>query len=133
MIGFFLLQATLGAIGRQALPPTGCAAFLWSRDGQPQLVAMVVPASLKVQLDGRPLTLPRVAAEGAEARGLPATSHYAAGEVSATVALSITERADLSDGALVPEATLTLAAAGRDTIVVPLGGMVGCAPAARAR
>ena len=125
-----LLQAALGAIGPQPLPPTGCAAFLWTRDATPQLVAMAAPAALTVQLDGRVLTLPRVAAEGTEVRGLPATSRYGAGGVSATLALSVVERPDLADGALVPDATLTVAAAGGDTVVAPLGGMIGCAPAA---
>lgn len=129
MIETFLLQA-LGAIGPQALPPTGCAAYLWSREATPRLVAMVGP-ELKLNLDGKLLTLPRTAAEGGEARGLPATSRYAGGAVNATLALAVTERPDLADGALVPEATLTVEVPGRDAIVAPLGGMIGCAPAKR--
>ena len=140
MIGLLLLQA-LGAIGPQALPPTGCAAFLWSRDATPRLVAMVGsdPGTLVVQVDGKPLTLSRIAIEGMGegARGFAPTSRYAAGGVSATVALRVAERPDLADGALVPEATVTVEQAGRDTIVAPLGGMIGCAstaaPAPRSR
>ena len=135
MIGLFLMQASLGAIGRQALPPGGCAAFLWSRAEQPQLVAMVgaEPGTLRVRLGDKALTLPRTGAEGVAVRGLAATSRYAGEGVSATVALTAAERPDLADGALVPEATLTVEQAGQDTIVAPLGGMIGCTPAAPVR
>ena len=134
MIETFLLQA-LGAIGPQALPPAGCAAFLWSRAATPALVAMAAgePGTLTVRLDGRTLVLPRTGAEGAAVRGLPALSRYAAGAVGATLSLSVTERPDLTDGALVPDAMLTVERAGQDTIVVPAGGMIGCAPAAGKR
>ena len=131
MIGFLLFQATLGAIGRQALPPTGCAAFLWSRDAQPQLLAMVGadPGVLRVQLDGKALTLPRTAADGAAVRGLAASSTYAGEGIGATLALSAVERPELADGALVTDATLTVEQVGKDMMIVPLGGMIGCAPA----
>lgn len=126
MVALFLLQ-TLGAIGPQALPPTGCAAFLWTRETTPRLLAMVGPA-LTLNLDGKPVTLPRTGAEGGEARGLPATSRYATGAIVATLTLTVVERPDLADGALVPEAILTIEQAGHDTMVTPLGGMIGCAP-----
>ena len=130
MIALLLMQASLDPIGRQALPASGCAAFLWSRGDAPQLVAMVgaEPGSLKLRFDGKTVELPRTAAEGAAGRGLPAQSRYAAGDVTATVALSAQDRADLSDGALVSDATLTVARTGKDTTVVPAGGLIGCAP-----
>lgn len=130
MIELFLLQA-LGAIGRQALPPTGCAAFLWARAAQPQLVAMTTPEALTLQLNGKLVVLPRTGAIGDTARGLSTDATYAAGGVSATLAMRVVERPDLADGAVVPEATLTVVQAGSDTIVAPVGGMVGCAPATR--
>ncbi|WP_419808538.1 hypothetical protein [Sphingomonas sp.] len=131
MIALLLLQTTLGALPRQTLPPSGCAAFLWSRADTPQLVAMMraEPAQLRVSLDGKPTDLPRVAAEGATAKGLAATSRYEGGGTVATLELNAVERPDLADGALVQEATLTVTRAGADTVVTALGGLVGCAPA----
>lgn len=131
MIALLLLQAaplTLGTLPRQDLPANGCAAFLWSRTDQPQLVASVTaePGSLRVSVDGRAIDLPRVAAEGATAKGFASTARYGAGDLSATMALAAVERPDLADGALVQEATLTLTRAGQDTLVVPLGGLIGC-------
>ena len=130
MIGLFLLQAGLGAIGPQALPPRGCAAFLWSRGDEPRLVAMVgaEPGTLRLRLDGKPLVLARVGTEGAVLRGIAAMSRYAVGGVSATLTLSATDRPDLTDGALVGDATLTVDQAGQDTVVAPVGGLIGCAP-----
>lgn len=130
MIGLLLLQATLGAIGRQALPPTGCAVYLWTRADAPQLVGMAAaePGVLRLRIDGKPLDLPRTGAEGATARGFAAVSRYAAGAVSATLELVAVDRPDLSDGALVQEAMLTLGETGRDATVTPLGGLIGCAP-----
>ena len=130
MIGLFL-QATLGAIGPQTLPPAGCAAFLWSREATPSLVAMAAsePGTLTLQLNGKVLVLPRTTVEGEAKRGLSALSRYVSGPVSATLALSVTERPDLIDGALVSDATVTVEQPGHDTIVVPAGGMIGCAPA----
>ena len=129
MIGM-ILQAVLGAIGPQALPPTGCAAFLWSREATPRLVAMVgaEPGTLRLLLDGRAVQLPRTGADGTVVRGVAAVSHYSANGVGATVTLSALERPDLTDGALVGDATLTVEQAGQDTLIVPVGGMIGCAP-----
>ena len=129
------LQAVLGAIGPQSLPPAGCAAFLWTRDQTPQLVGMLVaePGRLRLNVNGRTLDLPRAHAEGATARGFPGLSRYAAGDVVASIELVAADRSDLADGALVEEATLTLTRADADTTVVPLGGLIGCAPAGARR
>lgn len=126
-----LLQVSLGAIGKQALPPAGCAAFLWTAAEPRQLVAMATaePGSLRVVLDGKTVDLPRTAAEGAAARGLAAVSRYATGEVSASLELSAIERPDLRDGALAPEALLTVSQVGKDAIVMPVAGIIGCQPA----
>lgn len=127
MIVVFLLQATLGAIGQQALPPSGCAAYLWSRSEPPQLVAMMTPGAVRLSLDGKTADLPRTGAEGAAARGLPATSRYAAGDTRATLEMSAVERPDLADGAVVPQAVLTVEQPGKDVIVAPAAGLIGCA------
>lgn len=129
MIATLLLQLT--ALPQQALPATGCAAYLWTIAEPRQFVAMASAdsAALRVQLDGKPVDLPRTAAEGIAARGLAAVTRYGAGEATAALELTAVERPDLRDGAVVPEATLTLERAGQDTVVMPVAGLIGCRPA----
>lgn len=135
MITALLLQAatlsiSLGAIGKQALPPAGCAAYLWNTGEPRQLVAMATaePGALRVSLDGKTLDLPRTMAEGVAGRGLATVSRYAAGEVTASLELSTMERPDLRDGALAPEAMLTVERVGKDAVVMPVAGLIGCQP-----
>ena len=125
----FILQAALGALPQQALPPSGCAAYLWSRSEPPQLVAMATAAGLRMQIDGKTADLARTGAEGVAARGLPATARFAGGDVVATLEMSAVERPDLTDGAVVPQAVLTVERAGKDSIVAPVAGLIGCAAA----
>ncbi len=125
-MSLLLLQAALGAIGRQALPAGGCAAYLWTMAEPRTLVAMAAPTRLRISLDGKPLDLVRTGAEGPETLGLSTMTRYAAGDVTATLAIRVEPRADLTGGALVTDATLTITPAGRDTIVAPVGGLVGC-------
>ncbi|MBB5714034.1 hypothetical protein [Sphingomonas aerophila] len=131
-----LLQAVpaLGAIGPQAMPATGCAAFLWqTAPTPPQLIAMAgaTPATLRVTLDDRPMILARTAARGDARFGLPAGTDYAGNDITATLELTITEASDLSDGARVPAGTLTVARKGSDTVVLPVAGLIGCRAARR--
>jgi hypothetical protein len=126
-----LLQAVpaLGAIGPQAMPAAGCAAFLWqTAPTPPQLIAMAgaIPATLRVTLDGKPVTLARTAARGDARFGLPAGTDYAGSDTTATLELTIAEANDLSDGARVPSGTLTVTRKGSDTMVVPVAGLIGC-------
>lgn len=127
-----LAQATtapaLGAIGRQQLPATGCAAYLWSVTDR-QLVAMASaePAQLHVVVDGKPVDLPRVAQHGEGGLGFAASTDYLGGDVAATLDLAVAIRADLRQGGTVPQATLRLDVAHHDALVVPLGGLIGCA------
>lgn len=128
-----MLQATpppfgLGTLARQQMPARGCAAFLWTLD-TPRLVAMAgaEPAHLRLALDGgSPTDLPRVAQHGEGGFGLAGETDYGADGTTATLALTIATRSDLSDGGTVTAATLTIARPAHDTVVVPLAGLVGC-------
>lgn len=122
----FALQALLGAIGPQALPREGCAAYLWNLAEPPQLVAMAEPGRLRIQLDGKPLDLARTAAEGAVALGLASRTVYAAADVTVTVEMKVVERPELAKGGLASEATLTVQRGSGDAVVLPVGGMIGC-------
>lgn len=118
---------TLAALGRQALPATGCAAYLWSPLDR-QLVAMVgaEPAMLRLSPGGKVVDLPRGEVSGASQFGLPASATYRGGDITATLDLTVTTRGDLTDGGLVPQATLRIDQVGHDSLVMPLAGMIGC-------
>ena len=121
------LPPMLGAIGKQELPAAGCAAYLWSAADR-KLVAMASadPARLRLALDGKTVDLPRLGQHGDGGFGLAATTDYRGGDVAATLDLTIASRGDLKDGATVPQATLRIEQPGRDVLILPLGGLIGC-------
>lgn len=119
----------IGAIPTQALPATGCAAFLWTASGSRALVAMAKadPAQLRVSIGGKLTDLPRTMQHDPGGFGFAGVTHYQAGDVTAILTMSIVTRGDLKDGASVPEATLRIDRTGQDSVVVPVAGLVGCA------
>ncbi|MFN3775855.1 hypothetical protein [Sphingomonas parapaucimobilis] len=120
----------LGALPKQALPERGCAAYLWAVQDQ-RFVAMVEPGRLRIMLDGKPTDLAAAEAGGGGTLGLASTTRYAGAGVTATLDMTITQRETLQDGAIVSDASIRLTRGNQDEIVVPVGGLVGCAPAAR--
>lgn len=118
----------LGAIPRQTLPDHGCAAFLWSVGTTRALIAMASaePGRLRLSIDGAITDLPRETQQGAAGFGFAETTAYRAGTTSATLVMSVKTRGDLKEGAAVPEATLRLDRDGKDSVVVPVAGMIGC-------
>ena len=119
----------LGAIDRQELPATGCAVFLWSSAGDRKLVAMATatPARIRLSPFGGPVTdLAWVSGEGTASFGFARSATYKAGETTVTLSLTVTARADLSAGAAVPQGALMLEVPGRDAVVVPVAGLIGC-------
>jgi len=120
----------LGALPKQALPERGCAAYLWAMQDQ-RFVAMVEPGRLRIMLDGKPTDLAAAEAGGGGTLGLASTTRYAGAGVTATLDMTITQRETLQDGAIVSDASIRLTRGNQDEIVVPVGGLVGCAPTAR--
>ncbi|WP_288456556.1 hypothetical protein [uncultured Sphingomonas sp.] len=118
----------LGVLPAQDLPAKGCAAYLFSTGQTRALATMATaePGSLRLVLDGRVTDLPRTGAEGNATLGLAPTTTYAAGGVTATLTLTIEQRATLTAGAAVPIATLRLDRDGQDSIAMPLAGLLGC-------
>lgn len=118
----------IGALPPQALPASGCAAYLFTTGATRAFAAMVstAPGALTLAPNGAPTALAQTAASGSTGRGFPANATFASGGVSATLALTVIDRADITDGAAVPDATLTLDRAGQDSVVVPLAGLVAC-------
>ena len=138
MIGWLLLlQATtgidgtaLGALPPQQLPASGCAAYLWSAGTTHRLVALASaePAQLRLVLDGKTVDLPRAGQSGPGGFGLAAKTSYRQGDTLATLDLTVETNPNLTGGGTVPSATLTIDRAGLDGIVMPAGGLIGCAP-----
>ena len=120
----------LGPIGKQALPAQGCAAYLWSV-GDRQLVAMAVtdPARLRIAIDGKPLDYTRASQTGAGGYGFGKINVYRGADVTATLDMTVVERPELTSGAMVPDATIRIDRPGRDTVIVPVAGLVGCVAA----
>ncbi len=129
MIFALLLQAapSLDALPQQALPATGCAAYLWSvADRRFIAMANADPPSLRLQIDGKPVDLARTTERGTLDYGLAGTTSYVAGDVSVTLDLTIARHADLIAGASVPSGTLAVVRSGGDSAVVPVAGLIGC-------
>ena len=120
---------SIGAIPKQQLPATGCAAYLWSNGEKRALVAMALaePAQIRIAVDGAVADYPRTGQSGPGGYGFSGVTTYARGDVTATLDLSIATRPDMTQGAAVPDATLRIDRPGKDTIILPVAGLIGCA------
>lgn len=119
----------LTGLPRQSLPARGCAAYLFSA-GKTRVLAAVAnaeAATLRIAMDGKAADLPRGAQTGTAGFGLASTTEYRAGDTTATLDLIIHPRRDLTQGAVVDSGTLRIDRTGKDTIVVPVAGLIGCA------
>ena len=118
----------LGAIGKQKLPAKGCAAYLWSMDAARQLVAMASadPAQIRLTVDGKTTDYAMATQSPAIGFGFGGVTVYRGGDVTATLDMAVAVRADISAGATVTSATLRIDRPGRDTVVMPVGGLIGC-------
>ena len=117
----------LGAIGKQKLPAKGCAAYLWSMDAARQLVAMASadPAQIRLTVDGKTTDYAMATQSPAIGFGFGGVTVYRGGDVTATLDMAVAVRADISAGATVTSATLRIDRPGRDTVVMPGGGLIG--------
>lgn len=118
----------IGTIPRQELPTGSCAAFLWSQTPSHGLIAMVSasPAGVRFAPGGAVTDLVRVGQSGEAQFGLAATTEYAGGDFRVVIDLEIVKRGDLTDGAAVPTATVRVDQAGKDSVIVPAAGIIGC-------
>lgn len=132
-VWLLMLQAvpSLGDLPPQSLPQAGCAAYLWSvGDQQRRMVAVATAAAgvLRLSLDGRATDLARAGPAAGGPYGLEGEGVYRGPAANARIALEIVTREDLRDGAIVPTGTLTVERPGSDAMVVPVAGLIGCAP-----
>ncbi len=118
----------IGGLEKQALPARGCAAYLFSTGATRTLVAMATadPATLRIALDGTTADYARSTQQGEGGFGFARTTEYKAGDVTATIDMTITTRNDLTKGAAVPDATLRVDRPGKDGLVIPVAGLIGC-------
>lgn len=118
----------LGEIGRQRLPAAGCAAFLWDAAPKRRLVAMATadPAQIRLRLDGRTVDVARATQRGAAGFGFAGVTEYRGADVTAVLDMTVEARGDLTAGAVVPAATLRVERPGRDVLVAPVAGLIGC-------
>lgn len=118
----------IGAIPKQDLPAKGCAAYLWTRGPSQAMIAMAVadPATIRLTIDGRIQDFALSAQDGAGGYGFSHTNEYKGGDVTATLDMTIASDATLTSGARIGDATLRIDRPGRDTVVVPAGGLIGC-------
>jgi hypothetical protein len=119
----------IAGLPRQSLPVQGCAAYLFSGGKTRALVAMASaePATLRFSLDGTTADYARGTQTGTAGFGFAATTEYRGGDVTATLDLTLQSRRDLSQGAVVDSGTLRIDRPGKDTIVLPVAGLIGCA------
>ncbi|KQT32206.1 hypothetical protein ASG29_10275 [Sphingomonas sp. Leaf412] len=117
----------IGGLPRQVLPPKGCAAYLFTIGQTRTLAVMAGADALRIALDGKPLDIARATATGPVAHGLSRDTEYRGTDVTARLTMTIEDRADLAQGAAVPDALLMLERPGKDAVAIPLAGLVGCA------
>lgn len=118
----------IGAIPQQELPPSGCAAFLWSKTQTRALVAMMTsdPAQIRFAPGGAVTDLVRVGQSGPGERGFVSATDYAGGDYRVRIEMEIVTRGDLTDGAAIPSATMRVDHDGHDSVIVPVAGLIGC-------
>jgi len=119
----------IGSIPKQDLPAKGCAAFLWTRGPSQALVAMAVadPATIRLTIDGKVQDFTMTAQNGTGGFGFSQSTEYKGDGVTATLDMTVASETSLQGGARINDATLSIARPGRDTVVVPAGGLIGCA------
>lgn len=118
----------IAGLPKQALPAKGCAAYLFSTGATKALVAVAGadPAQLRIALDGKATDYARSAEKTPAGFGFSGSTEYRGGDVTATLDMTITTRGDLTAGAIVSDATLRVDRPGRDSIVLPVAGLIGC-------
>ncbi|HEX4694152.1 hypothetical protein [Sphingomonas sp.] len=119
----------IGAIPKQDLPAKGCAAFLWTRGPSQALIAMATadPAAIRLTVDGKIQDFAMRAENGVGGFGFSQTNEYRGGDLTATLDLTISTAADIAGGARITDSTLRIDRPGRDSVVIPVGGLIGCA------
>jgi len=118
----------LRTLSTQALPAQGCALFLWTVSPGRKLVLMARSdtGTVRIALTGGEVDLAPQAQSGPALAGFSERSRFATGAATIDWSLRIEQRADVTDGAVVPEGTLFYTPAAGDAVAVPVTGIIGC-------
>lgn len=119
----------IGTIPPQKLPEGTCTAFLWTLGDPPALVAMIAadPTLIRYAPGGQVTDMALTSSSGETRYRLPEHMTFATDYARVTADLTIEERSDIQQGAVVSAGALTIARPGTDAVVVPVKGLVGCA------
>ncbi|WBH16915.1 hypothetical protein [Sphingomonas radiodurans] len=119
----------IAGLPRQSLPARGCAAYLFSGGKTRTLIAVASAeaATLRLALDGTATDYARGTQTGTAGLGFATTTQYVGGDVTATLDVTIQTRRDLTQGAVIDSGTLRIDRPGKDTMVLPIAGLIGCA------
>ena len=117
LAALILLPFDLGELPQQTLQPGRCVMVLWTRTEPPRRVAMAdeTARTLRIVQAGKPVDL---AATG--------EASYAGGGLTITLDLDMSQRGGVTDGAIIEQGAMRVEAAGRDSVVVPVGGIRAC-------
>lgn len=111
------LALDLAELPQQTLEPGRCVTFLWTRTEPPRRVAMAdeTARTLRIVQGGKPVDLPATG-----------EASYGGAALSITLDLDISQRGGVTDGAIIEQGAMRVEAAGRDSVVVPVGGIRAC-------
>lgn len=111
------LVLDLGELPPQTLIPGRCVTVLWTRTEPPRRVAMADEAAqtLRIVQAGKSVDLPSTG-----------KARYAGSGLAITLDLDIVEREGLTSGAIINQGAMRVDTLGKDSVVVPVGGIRAC-------
>ena len=111
------LVLDLGELPQQTLQSGHCVTFLWTRTEPPRRVAMAdeTARTLRIVRGRKSLDL------ASAGQGL-----YAIEGLSITLDLDIADREGVTNGAIINQGAMRVEEAGKDSVVVPVGGIRAC-------
>jgi hypothetical protein len=118
-------QLGLGELPPQVLRPNSCAMFLWDRASEKRVVmAVAVPAMVRVIKGGKPVDLPQMTADGTLVLGFAPHARY--GDAKFSIGLDLDIAPSEGGGAVIRNGAVTVTEADGSAVVAPVAGLVGC-------
>jgi hypothetical protein len=117
----------VGTLPPQELGAGQCGLFLWTNASEPRLVfASLTGGNARMMVNGQELALARNAAEGQEIYGQFESQHFYSEAMDVALNIVVERRVAITDGAVVPSATLRVKERNGWETVIPAGGLIGC-------
>ncbi|MFA7440037.1 MAG: hypothetical protein WCZ66_03615 [Sphingomonadaceae bacterium] len=107
----------LEELPQQKLESGRCVAFLWTRTTPPLRVAMIDEAtsSLRIRKDSKQRDLPH-----------SQPGYYRASDISIRVDLDFAPGSTIPNGEIIRQGAIRIEQPGKDTLVMPVGGVRAC-------